>query len=569
MLTLFKNGTVVNVFTDRLEKADVLIRDGVILSVGEKAEEAVREPVDQVIDLTGKFLVPGLIDSHIHIESTMLLPDEFARAVLPHGTTAVIADPHEIANVAGTAGLVFMLEKSKRLPGGLPLDIYFMMPSCVPATSFDEAGAVLKAADLAAFYEEERVLGLGEVMDYPGVLSGNPELLKKIGDALSRRKIVNGHAPLLKGVSLDRYISAGITDDHECSSAEEAIERIEKGQRVMIREGTAARNLKALLPLFDGYSHRCLLATDDKHPADLIQGGHIDWIIREAAAAGKDPVAGIRMASIQTAEYYGLKKTGAVAPGYKADLIVLSDLREMKVCAVYKEGNLAAENGCALPFKSPRVSAPLSHQIQNSFRLSPLTPEDFAFSEKGEKQCRVIQVQKGELLTEAVWRQIDLSRGADIARDILKIAVIERHHATGHIGRGFIEGIGMKAGAAASSVSHDSHNLIVIGVSDADMAAAANAVREMGGGMAVVKDGKVIGKMALPYGGLMTGLPVEKAAEENAAVRESLLQLGLPEGEELFMSMAFISLPVIPHLKLTTRGLIDVDRQEIVKLTSE
>lgn len=558
MTTLFRNGTVINVFTGEMEKANVLIENGTIIGVGDYDEG------DETIDLTGKFLAPGLIDSHIHIESTMLLPYEFARAVLPHGTTAVIADPHEIGNVAGTAGLRFMLEGSR----GLPLDFYWMMPSCVPSTRFDESGAVLSAGDLAPFYDDPMVLGLGEVMDYTGVETREPELMKKIAGAAARGKTVNGHAPLQTGRALDRYIAAGVTDDHECSSAEEAAERIRKGQRVMIREGTAAKNLEALLPMFDPpYCARCLLATDDKHPADLLTGGHIDMIIRKAAASGKNPVTGIRMATIQTAEYYGLKRTGAVAPGYRADLIVLSDLKKMQVEAVYKDGRLAAEKGKAVPFKRPKVSAPLSERVKNSMRLNPVSSEDFAFQQKGVHRCRVIRRIPGQLLTDEELRNVDLGKGFDLEKDILKIAVIERHHMTGHIGLGLIHGTGLKAGAVASSVGHDAHNLVVIGTSDREMAAAANAVKECGGGMAAVKDGKVIGKMALPYGGLMTDRSAEEAAKENAALRASLTQLGLPEGEELFMTTAFLSLPVIPHLKLTTKGLVDVDRQELVELT--
>ena len=561
MKTLLKNGTVINVFTGELERTEVLLEDGRIAGTGDYSEE----DADDTEDISGKYLCPGFIDGHIHIESSMLLPAEFARAALPHGTTAVVADPHEIANVCGSRGIEFMLEASE----GLPLMMYFMIPSCVPSTEFDEAGACLEAEDIRPFYDHPRVLGLGEVMSYHAAAAGDRKLREKIDDAEKRGLAVNGHAPLLSGRMLDRYIAAGVGDDHECSSAEEAMERIRKGQRVMIRQGTAARNLKELLPLFEEpFAGRCLLVTDDKHPADLLKDGHIDHIIRQAAAMGKNPVTGIRMATIQAAEYYGLRRTGAVAPGYQADLLVLDDLERVLVRDVYQNGRKVVSEGRLLPFPEPEGKQELTQTVLHSFRLRELEPEDFLVKERGVCSCRVIGILQDQLLTEERVRKIDFDRrnGIDTGRDLIKTAVIERHRNTGHTGLGFIEGTGIQYGAIASSVSHDSHNLIVMGADEKDMAFAANRIRSLGGGMAVVRDGKVEAEMPLPYAGLMTDRTAAEAASQNEQVRAALRKLGVPENRELFMTTAFVSLPVIPHLKLTTRGLVDVDRQKLVPL---
>ena len=564
MRTLLKNGTVINVFTGEKEETQVLLEGRRILGVGDYGEE----DADAAEDLAGAFVCPGFIDGHIHIESSMLLPGEFARAALPHGTTAIVADPHEIANVCGSEGIRFMLEASE----GLPVTVYLMIPSCVPATKFDEAGARLEAEDIRPFYSHPRVLGLGEVMSYHAVADGDPGMQRKIEDALELGLIVNGHAPLLTGKRLDRYIAAGVGDDHECSSAEEALERIRKGQRILIRQGTAARNLEGLLPLFEEpYAGRCLLVTDDRHPADLLREGHIDAIIRQAAAAGKNPITGIRMATIQAAEYYGLRRVGAVAPGYEADLLVLEDLQKIAVRDVYKAGQKVVSAGKVKPFSEPQISPERRKSVCGSFHLAELQPEDFLTKKKGTCRCRVIGLIKDQLLTEERIRTLDFDKadGTDPEQDILKIAVIERHHHTGHIGLGYIEGTGLKRGAIASSVSHDSHNLIVIGADEKDMAFAANRIRSLGGGMTAVADGKVLEEMPLPYAGLMTGKKAQEAAEENARVRASAHSLGVPDDRELFMTMAFVSLPVIPHLKLTTLGLVDVDGQKLVPLEIE
>lgn len=564
MKTLLKGGTVVNVFTDELQKANILIEDEKIIGVGDYSDT----DADCVHDISGKYVCPGFIDGHIHIESTMMLPAEFAKAAVLHGTCAVVSDPHEIANVCGGEGIEFMLEASEKLP----LDVYIMVPSCVPATAFDESGAELSAADIEPFYRHSRVLGLAEMMNYVGVVFGDKGVMAKINSAKEKGKVINGHAPLLSGRDLDKYIAAGIRDDHECSSSEEAKERIRKGQRVMIRNGTAARNLTGLISLFEEpWNRRCLLVTDDKHAADLIANGHIDDIIRLAVKQGKSAVAGIRMATLQAAEAFGLRNEGAVAPGYNANLAVLGDLDSVAVSDVYHLGKRVVSDGVLEPFASPEVSTALKERVLHSFNLAPLCEKDFHVAASGVRKCRVIELVKNQLITEETLLDVDFgaNNGVSTEKDILKLAVIERHKNTGHIGLGFIHGIGLKEGAIAASVSHDSHNLIVIGTSEAEMAFAANRVRELGGGMVVVKGGEVLSEMPLPYAGLMTDASAAEVARQNKAVRESVHTLGVPADIEPFMTMAFVSLPVIPKIKMTTLGLFSSDQWAIVPLFAD
>ena len=448
------------------------------------------------------------------------------------------------------------------------MTVYIMLPSCVPATPFDEAGAELGAAQLKPMYVHPRVLGLAEMMNYPGVLAGDSDVMQKLADARRLGRVIDGHAPLLSGKALDAYIAAGVSDDHECSSFEEARERIRKGQWVMIRQGTAARNLRELLPLFEQpYAQRCLLVTDDRHPADLLGEGHIDNIIRRAVQAGKSAITGIQMATLHAAQCYGLRGVGAVAPGYAADVLVLDDLDAVAVRDVYRAGRRVVENGHMLPFRVPRVREHLWKAARNSFYMDALTAEDFFIEPRGER-CRAIRLVPDQLLTQEEIIRIDWTRnnGVDLERDLLKIAVVERHLHTGHRGMGFILGAGMKRGAIASSVSHDSHNLIVMGTNDADMAAAGNHVLRMGGGCAVAENGRIIAEMPLPIAGLMSAEPAADVARENEALRAAVHTLGVPQGTELFMTMAFVSLPVIPALKMTTQGLVDVNRQRRVSL---
>lgn len=559
MTILFKNGFVVNVFTNKLEKTNLLISDeGMILGIGDYEE------ADVIEDVSNKILCPGFIDGHIHIESSTLMPAELARVCMSHGTVAIVADPHEICNVCGLDGLAFMLSASE----DIPLTTYIMLPSCVPATKFDESCSILNANDLKMFYSHPRVLGLAEVMNYPGVINNDKEVLAKINDAKSLNKIINGHAPLLSGKDLDKYISSGIYDDHECSNFDEAAERISKGQWVMIREGTSARNLNGLIKLFDDpYYQRCLLVTDDKHPKDLLENGHIDSIIRKAVALGKDPIIAIRMASLQAAQCFNLRNVGALAPGYKANVLVLNDLNTVDIKDVYINGVKVVENKQTLAFRNPSIRNEIIKNVSHSFYMDELSLKDL-YIKPQNKKCRIIEVIPNELLTNELNLKLDFNanNGIDINNDILKIAVCERHNRTNHIGIGFIKGIGLKSGAIASSVAHDSHNLVIVGSNDSDMVIAGNTVRKMGGGLCVVKDGEVIATMALSIAGLMTTKSAIEIAAENDDVRNAAKELGSNSNIEPFMVMAFMALPVIPHLKITSLGLVDVDKQELVSL---
>ena len=576
MRTLLYGGTVVNVFTDTLEKASVLIENDRIIGVGDYTKADVDITAgDSFEDVSGKFICPGFIDGHIHIESTMLTPANLARVSLPRGTTSIVADPHEIANVCGTDGIKYMLAMSD----GIPQNVFIMLPSCVPSTPFDEPGATLEAGSLRQFYDRHRVLGLAEMMDYPGVIKDEEQVHEKIKDAFDNNKVVDGHAPMVTGRDLDKYISSGISSDHECTSIEEALEKLSKGQWLMIREGTAARNLQALLPLFEEpYNRRCLLVTDDKHPTDIINDGHIDWIIREAVEAGKSPIVAIRMASLHAAERFGILQRGAVAPGFIADVLVLDDLEKVKVRDVYTNGNKVVNNGRVIDFEDPEVASHTMKAVLNSFYMDEITEEKFRIpmplDENGKSKAsavaRVIGIVPGELLTEELHLEINdidkESNGIDLDRDILKLAVLERHMDTGHAGLGYIKGIGIKRGAIAASVSHDSHNLIVIGTNDKDMAVAAERVRKLRGGMVAVDDGEIIAEMQLEIAGLMTTADAKTLGEQNLNVRKAANNLGAPEHLEPFMNMAFVSLPVIPDLKMSTQGLVNVNKQERVDL---
>ena len=564
MKTLLKNARVVNVFTETIEETNVLIEKDKIIGVGDYYTD---DDADVIEDLSGKYICPGFIDGHIHIESTMMVPYSLAQSVLVHGTTAVVTDPHEIANVCGVDGIRYMLEMSENLP----LHVYVMIPSCVPATCFDEAGASLKAEDIEFLYNEKRVLGLAEMMNYPGVIYDDAPTLDKIKSCVEKGRPVDGHAPLLSGRELDKYISAGINSDHECSSAEEAIEKLSKGQWIMIRQGSAAKNLEKLLPLFEApYYLRSILATDDRNPADIIAEGHIDNIVRLAIKAGKNPVRAIKMASFNPAQYFRIDRVGAVACGYKADLLVLDNLDNIEIKDVYSNGVKVVDNKKLLDFEIPKAEDMITGSVMNSFHMPDLKKEDFFIEPKGNK-VRVIEVIPGEILTNELILELDFDKnnGIDVDKDIIKIAVIERHKNTGHKGVGYIKGIGIKNGALAGSVSHDSHNLIVIGSSDEDICIAANHIKKIGGGLCVVKEGKVISEVRLPVAGLMSTESAANIAKANEDLRESAKELGVYDNIEPFMNMAFVSLPVIPVLKMTTQGLVNVSEFKRVDLFAE
>lgn len=555
---VLKCASVLNVFTEQLEHKDVAICGGIIAGLG-------RYDGKKEVDLSGKIIVPGFMDAHMHLESTLLTPAEFERGSLPCGTTAIMADPHEIANVAGTEGLDYIM----KLCENLNMHIYFNLPSCVPAAPLEESGETLEAEDLKPYYQKENVLGLAEVMNSFGVCEGDVGLLNKIADAKAHGKIIDGHAPFLGGKDLCAYTAAGVRSDHECTDATEAIDKLARGQWIMIREGTAAKNLNALLPLCKPpYCYRAMLCTDDRHPGDLLEKGHLDAIIRKAVNQGVSAVHAIQMCTYNTAIYFGLKDYGAVAPGYHADLVVLSDFIDFNVEQVYIGGRRVAENGKVLNDNVRPL--PDSDRVLHSFHMPQVTPEQLRFQEIKERQ-RVIGLKRRELLTDEIIIQPTeegrRGNGIDIDRDILKVAVFERHHNTGHIGVGFIQGYGIRAGAIATSVAHDSHNLIVTGCSEEDIAAAANAVREMDGGLVIVEDGKVVESLPLPIAGLMSPLPIEEVHQKLKRLKEAAKQLGASEDIDPFMTLAFVSLPVIPVLRLNGKGLINVNRQEIVEAT--
>lgn len=558
---VLKNAQIVNVFTQSVETGDIAIEGGYIVGIGNY--EGITEK-----DLGGAYVCPGFLDGHIHIESSMTSPGEFERAVVPHGTIAVITDPHEIANVAGTAGIRFMMQSAQKLD----LDVYFMLPSCVPATDLDESGAELLARDLEPFYADEKVLGLAEMMNAFGVTHGDKGCFEKLVQARSLKKAIDGHAPALSGKELNAYVTAGIRSDHECSDFEEAKEKFARGQWIMIRQGTAAKNLKGLMGMFeDPYYQRCLLVTDDKHPGDLIRIGHIDAIIREAVSMGADPIRAIRMGTLNAAAYFGLHDMGAVAPGYKADLAVFDDLRTLNVKQVYKGGKLVAEDGKMLHQKEKITdwSDEIKERVFHSFHRDPITVEELQLKETTGTHQRVIDMVAHELITRErieEWKELPgMAPGVDISCDIVKLAAIERHKNTGHVGLGFLGKYGLKRGAVATSIGHDSHNLVIAGVTDEDMVLAGNRVIENGGGLAIALEGKVLADLPLPIGGLMADEPVEVVDEKLEHMKKLSMELGISEDIDAFMTLAFISLPVIPKLRLNTYGVVDVEKHQVVE----
>jgi len=587
--TIFKDAGIVNVFTGELEFGDIAVYKGKIVGVGRYAEiEKKFSKEIEIIECKNKFIAPGFIDGHIHIESSMLSPKAFAKAVMPHGTTAVITDPHEIVNVAGKAGLRFMLRESE----GLPLDVYVMLPSCVPATPLEESGAVIRAEDLVEFMGEQYVLGLAEVMNSLGVIQGEEELLRKILLTQLSGKIADGHAPGIKGKEVNAYCTAGITSDHECSTKAEALEKLRRGQWIMIREGTAARNMESLKDLLKApYAVRCMLVTDDRHPGELLHLGHLDYLLRKAVEYGANPITAIQMVTLHPAQYFGLTGRGAIAPGYYADLVILKDLVHFTVDSVYKDGKLTAKDGKILETsfdikeykknelqkdkesvnkdkdRETHLDSSDKERIFQSFHLKELTPSDFYFNETGSHK-RIMELIPGELITKELIlpcsNNTDFKSGIELKEDIVKLAMIERHKETGHIGLALMKGYGLQTGAVASSIAHDAHNIIVAGATEEDMCLAANRIREIKGGLVVVKEGKIIGELPLPIGGLMSEESAEAVDKILENLKEETYKLGIKEGIDPFMTLAFLSLSVIPRLKLTTRGLADAKTQELL-----
>ena len=552
---VIKNANIVNVLSEEIHKGDIAICDGVIAGIGENYSG------EKEIDINGAYVTPSFIDGHVHLESTMMLPKEFAKTVLPAGTTTVIIDPHEISNVLGLHGISFMHEAVK----DLPMNVYTMLPSCVPATPFETSGFDLNSYDLSLLIDKPWVLGIAEMMNFPGVLNLDKNVMAKLELAKSRGKRIDGHAPYLSGKDLCGYIASGVKSDHECTTPEEAIEKLRLGVYVMIREGTAAKDLDALIPVLKtSNTRKCIFVTDDRHPADLKE--HINGMVRRVVEAGVDPIKAVQIASLNTAEYFGLKDLGAIAPGYKADLLVLPDLKTFKPDIVLKDGQVVAQDG-KLAVEIPENDAIAT---RNSVNVRWITMDDFKIQTEGEgvKKVRVLEVIPHQLITKSVMSDVKVVDGnavSNVETDTLKICVIERHRATGNIGKGFVKGFNLKCGAIASTVAHDSHNMIVIGTNDFDMYTAAVALIKCQGGKVVVKDGEIISQLPLPIAGLMSDkefdFVVEKCDELNKAAHSIGCKL-----EDPFMTMGFLSLPVIPELKITDKGVFDTNKFDFVDI---
>lgn len=542
---VLKNAKYLNVFSNEFLSGDIAVANGLIAGVGKydgKTE----------IDVSGKLVLPGFIDAHIHLESSMVTPAEFAKAVVAHGTTTVITDPHEITNVMGIDGVEYMIQASQNLP----IDVHFMMPSCVPATEIDESGAELDCKDIDLYLDNKKVLGLAEMMNYVGVINGDKNVLSKIVTSQAHHKKIDGHAPELSGNDLNAYIATGVYSDHECSTFENALEKLRKGQFIMIREGTAAHNLKALMPLLtQQYYSRCMFATDDKHPSDLLYGGHIDYIVKQALKNGADPIVALKTATHHAARYFLLNNKGAIASGYLADIVVVDNLEDFNVETVFKCGKLVFD-GKVKDFSAPTVDEKLAEKCFDTFHLNSVTPSSF----KVDGKLGLIGLVGGELLT----RNLGTADKIDVENDILKIACIERHKGTNHIGVGYVKGYSLKSGAVATSVAHDSHNIITVGCNDDDIAVAVNAIKDSKGGIAVVENGKIKALLELPIAGLMSDEPLTTVNEKLENAKLSAYELGADKSIDPFMTLSFLSLPVIPSLRITTKGVFDAENWKML-----
>ena len=543
---VLKNATFVNVFSNELSTMDIAVAEGLIVGMGSYQGRS-------EVDCTGKIVLPGFLDAHIHLESSLVSPTEFVKAVLPHGTTTVVTDPHEIANVMGTDGIEYMLQATE----DLPVDVRFMLPSCVPATPLDESGAILDYRAIDSFYDHPRVQGLAEMMNFVGAINGDEQTVEKIVAAQAHHKKIDGHAPDLQGNDLNAYIAAGVYSDHECHDVKDAIAKLERGQFIMIREGTAARNLEALMPLLTGkYADRCMFCTDDKHPNDLLEKGHIDYIVKKAISLGADPITAVKVACHNAARYFLLNNRGGISPGYLADFVIIDNFQNFNIEQVYKKGVLMVDHGEIQDFPSPEIEPYLVERAHKTFHVAALTAEDFA-----EKRPRgIIGMVDGEITTV----DAGYSDRIDVEYDVLKIAVVERHKNTHHIGIGYIQGYGLKSGAVATSISHDSHNIIVVGTNETDMAAAVNRVVELNGGIVVWDGGQSVAEVPLAIAGIMSDEPLVTVNEKLETAKSAAHKLGVNPGIDPFMTLSFMALPVIPSLRITTRGVFDVTTQSYV-----
>lgn len=551
---LFKNAQLVNVFSGEIHPAEVAVDDGRIVGMGEYEAR-------EIVDLGGVYLAPGLIDGHFHVESTMVTVPEFARAVVPHGTSAMVIDPHEFTNVLGKEGIHYVLEASK----GVPIDFFIMLPSCIPATPLETSGARLHAADLAEMIDHERVAGVAELMNYPGVFLGVESELAKI--RAGKEKLIDGHAPGLRGRNLNAYALAGIRSDHESTELEEAREKLRLGMHLLVREGSTERNLEHIISLVTPQnSANCSFATDDKLPGDLVREGHIDHSIRKAISLGLAPITAIQMGTINTARHYRLRNHGAIAPRYWADFIVLDDLEKFVVRRVYKKGKLVAENGA---YRGSEVAA--VKQPRNSMNVRFRGAEEIAVKPKGAKNIKVIEIVPEQIVTNSISlppKVEDDQIVSDPSRDILKLVVVERHHATGNVGVGFVRGFQLQRGALGSTVAHDAHNIVVVGVDDSDIVAAIAALREMSGGQVAMENGETMAALPLPIAGLVSDRPLPEVIEKIETLKSAAARLGcsLPAP---FMSLSFLSLSPIPALKLTDQGLVDAVNMKLTSLFVE
>jgi len=541
---LLSNARIVNIFTAEIEKGSVAICQGRIAGIGDYGR------AKQKIDLQGKYLAPGLINGHIHIESSMLHIAEYARAVVPRGTSAIVTDLHEIANVAGLKGVRYLMDCAR----GLPLDCYFMAPSCVPATHLETSGAELGAKELKIALRWKNVIGLGELMNFPGVLMQDREVLKKV--KLAKGKAIDGHAPRVSGKDLNAYLAAGASSDHESTTFEEGREKLRRGMYLMIREGSSEKNLDELLPLVTDKTYkRCLFVTDDRTCADLLKEGDIDAVVRKAIARGLDPVRALQMATINTAEHFRLRQVGAVAPGYVANLIVIDDLSKLSVDMVFHKGKLAAQKGKPLFSASWRSDPEITHSVN----VKPFNVEALKIP-ASRKNLPIIEIVPGQVTTKSIKLEVKVRNGfvvPDIEQDILKLVVVERHKASGNIGLGLVKGFGLKKGALGSSIAHDSHNIIVAGTNDQDIFAAVKEIERLQGGLVAAAGGKIKGSLALPIAGLLSEEPLEAVVSKLEELQKIAAGLGcvLPSP---FATLSFLALPVIPELRLTDKGLVDV-----------
>lgn len=549
---VIKNANIINVFSEEIYKADVAIKDGIIAGIG-SGYKGIKE-----IDAEGKYISPSFIDGHVHIESSMLLPSEFAKMVVPSGTTTIVADPHEISNVIGLHGISFMREASK----DLPLDVYMMLPSCVPASPYETSGFELNSYDLSLLIDSPWVLGIAEMMNFPGVINLDKEVISKIKLGLEKRKRIDGHAPYLSGKELCAYIAAGVSSDHECTNPQEAIEKLRLGMYLMIREGSAARDLDALIPVLkECPTRKCVFVTDDRYPAALKE--HINMMVRRVVEKGVNPVKAVQMASINTAEYFGLNNLGAIAPGYKADMLILDNLVDFKPQTVIKNGQIVAQDGQLII----NIDEKTLSSLRGTVNIRWLDKEDLRIKASSDK-VKAIEVTDGQLVTKCTEAKVNIQDGyavSNIEEDVLKILVIERHKASGNIGKGFVKGFGLKSGAIASTVAHDSHNMIVIGTNDEDMFKAIKELVKSQGGKVIVNNGEVIAKLELPVAGLMSEDKSENVIQKCEQLKSGQKVIGCSLLEP-FMTMAFLSLSVIPEIKLTDKGLMDVLNNEFTDL---